>query len=189
MPDDDNDSTDTDTSAEDAEAQRLLAEAAAETDDDSAPDTGSGQGVDWKAEAEKWKALARRHEGRAKANADAASKAKTVEEQLAELRQSAAERDARDAERVAAHALDKVRAQLAENGIRHDDVSGLLGLVDTASLVRDGAPDDTAIGRLAESLTRVAGRATPDPDQGRGGGSGPVDMSALIRRAARRTSP
>lgn len=173
---------------DDAEAQNLLADAVGQTGD-TKPDTGND--TDWKATAERltrdverWKGLARKHEGRAKDNADAASKAQTVEEQLAELRKALAERDVVDVERNGRHAMAQVHTRLAEAGLRRDDVTGLLELVEPTQLLRDGEPDAEAIGKLADSLVKVAGRVTPDPDQGRKGGDGPVDMNKLIRRAA-----
>jgi len=155
----------------------------------AAPDTGDA--TDWQAkvtaleaEAEKWRTLARKHEGRAKENATAASRTKTVEEQLDELRSQLAQRDIADVERSARLALTQVRTRLAEAGIRGADASGLLELVNGTALLADGEPDEKAIDKLATSLTRIAGRASPDPDQGRKGGSGPPDMNTLIRRAA-----
>lgn len=159
------------------------------TDQQPPPDTGDS--TDWKAlaeqaqrDAERWKTHARKHEDRAKANADAASKAKTVEEQLAELRKAMSDRDVADVQKAGRLAVSQVHAALAEAGIGRDDVSGLLEHVDPMSLLADGEPDDAAIAKLAKSLTKVAGRTTPDRDQGRKGGDAPVDMNTLIRRAA-----
>ncbi|GEL19353.1 hypothetical protein [Pseudonocardia asaccharolytica] len=153
------------------------------------PDTGGEP--DWQAkvaaaerEVEKWKSLARKHEGNAKANADAASKAKTVEQQLEELRAQLAERDEQDLVRNGRLAKAQVRTKLAEAGIRGDAAAGLLDLVDAAALLRDGEPDDKAIAKFADSLTKLTGQAVPDPDQGRRGGEAPADMNNLIRRAA-----
>lgn len=156
------------------------------------PTPPATDGVDYKAlaekaqaDAEKWKNLARKHEDRARQNADAASKAKTVEEQLGELRKSLADRDAADVVRNGRLAKMQVQAKLAEAGFSSDDVSGLLEHVDTSSLLKDGEPDNGAIGKLAESLAKVGGRATPDRDQGRRSSSdAPQDMNSLIRLAA-----
>src|ERR687893_2594272 len=85
----DDDTTD-DTGIDDDEAQQLLADA---VDSDVVPDTGTDD-TDWRAEADrlardaaKWKALARKHEGTARQRSDAASKAQTLEQQVAELRE------------------------------------------------------------------------------------------------------
>jgi hypothetical protein len=148
--------------------------------------------TDWKAaaakaeaEAEKWRALARKHEGRAKENADAATKARTVEERLAAAEKALSDRDAVDIQRNGRLALAQVKTRLAEAGLSRDDMSGVFELIDPTSLLVDGEPDDKAIDKLAKSLTKVAGRTTPDRDQGQGRGSGgPVSMNDLIRRAA-----
>jgi len=172
---------------DDGEAQQLLADA---LDQASGTDTGS-DGKDWQAEvarlskeAEKWRSLARKHEGRAKENADAAAKAKSVEDQIAELRSQLAERDVADVERNARLAMTQVHASLAEAGIKKKDVEGFLELVDPVTLLKDGQPDDAAIGKLAESVKKLSGRVTPDFDQGRKGGSAPPNMNDLIRQAA-----
>lgn len=137
------------------------------------------------ADAEKWQALSRKHENRAKDNADAASKAKTVEEQLSELRKTMADRDVVDLQRNGRLAIAQAKTRLAEAGLSRDDMSGVFDLIDPTSLLVDGEPDDKAIDKLAKSLTKAAGRTTPDRDQGQGRGSGgPVDMNTLIRRAA-----
>ncbi|HEY9417875.1 MAG TPA: hypothetical protein VIQ30_24210 [Pseudonocardia sp.] len=151
----------------------------------------TGEQTDWKAEAaraaadvEKWRTLARKHETRAKDNADAASKAQTVEEQLESLRKAMADRDIADVEKNGRLALAQVKAQVVGAGFKSDDVAGLFDHIDPMSLLTDGEPDEKAVEKLARSLTKVAGRASVDPDQGRKGGNGPVDMNTLIRRAA-----
>jgi hypothetical protein len=156
------------------------------TDTDKASD-----GKNWEAEvqrlnkeAEKWRSLARKHEGRAKENADAAAKAKSVEDQIAELRSQLAERDVADVERNGRMAMTQVHAALAEAGIKKADAAGFLELVDPTTLLTDGQPDEKAIGKLAESVKKLAGRVTPDFDQGRKGGTAPPNMNDLIRRAA-----
>jgi hypothetical protein len=171
----------------DAEAQQLLADAIARGDAEPAATAGTDE-PDWKAEAEKWRTLARKHEDRAKQNAQAATKAKTVEQQLADLQAQLAERDKRDVERSGRLAMSRLDAHLAEAGIKREDVQGLLKRIKGSDLLTNGEPDDAAIGELAESLKKIAGRATPDPDQGAKGGKGPLDMNALIRRAAGVTS-
>lgn len=165
-----------------AEAKQLLANYP-QGNTESADTASSGE-PDWKAEAEKWRTLARKHEDRAKQNAQAATKAKTVEQQVADLQRQLAERDTRDVERSGRLAMSRLDAQLAKAGIERDDVQGLLKRIKGTDLLKDGEPDDTAIGELAESLKKIAGRATPDPDQGAKGGKAPLDMNQLIRRAA-----
>lgn len=179
------DTTDTDSDIDDTDAQNLLADAL-DTGTDTAPGTDdpAGQIQRLTADLERWKGLARKHEGRAKQNADAASKAKTVEDQLSELRTQIADRDVAQVERSGRQALDRVHTQLAEAGIKRDDVAGLLELVDPTVLLKDGDPNDEAITKLANSLAKVAGRVQPDHDQGRKGGSAPPNMNDLIRRAA-----
>jgi hypothetical protein len=160
-----------------------------------APDTG--EQTHWKslaeqarAEIEQWKALARKHEDRAKRNYEAASKAKeaeskakSVEEQLSELRKAMADRDVADMQRNGRLAVTQVQAKLAEAGLSAADMTGLFDLIDPVALLKDGEPDEAAITKLAKSLVRVAGRTTPDRDQGRRGGDGPVDMNQLVRRS------
>jgi hypothetical protein len=162
----------------DADAEKLLADAAQDGSSDTEDST------DWKAEAEKYKALARKHEGRAKENAQAAQQKKTVEQQLDELRGQLSERDKRETERNGRLALAQLNARLAEAGIKRDDVAGLLKRIKADDLLADGEPDEGAIAELTDSLVKITGRATPDPDQGRKGGTAPLDMNQLIRRAA-----
>lgn len=150
---------------------------------DTAPDT-TDELARLKADLDKWKSLARRHEGRAKENAQAAAKAKTVEDQIAELRSQLAERDVADVERNGRLAMTQVHAALAETGIKKADAAEFLDLVDPTILLTDGQPDDKAIGKLADSVKKLAGRITPDYDQGRKGGTAPPNMNDLIRRAA-----
>lgn len=189
---DDDVSVDETNTEDDDEAQQLLADAIG---DSSEPDTdtesGASDATDYRAEyerlskeAEKWKSLARRHEGRAKENAQAAAKAKSVEDQLTELRQQMADRDVAYVERNGRLALSQVHAALAEAGIKRDDVAGVLGLIDPVTLLEDGEPCEDSISRLAGSLTKVAGRVSPDHDQGRRSSAAPTDMNDLIRRAA-----
>jgi hypothetical protein len=160
----------------DADAEALLALAVQDDKIDTV--------TDWKAEAEKWKTQARKHESRAKENADAAKAKKTVEQQLDELRGQLSERDKRETERNGRLALAQLNARLAEAGIKRDDVAGLLKRIKADDLLADGEPDEGAIAELTDSLVKITGRATPDPDQGRKGGKAPLDMNQLIRRAA-----
>jgi hypothetical protein len=150
---------------------------------DTAPDA-TDELARLKADLDKWKSLARRHEGRAKENAQAAAKAKTVEDQIAELRSQLAERDVADVERNGRMAMTQVHAALAEAGIKKADAAEFLDLVDPTILLTDGQPDDKAITKLADSVKKLAGRITPDFDQGRKGGTAPPNMNDLIRRAA-----
>src|SRR5918997_635160 len=170
------DTTTDDTGIDDDEAQQLLADA---LDSDADPDTGTDD-TDWRAEADrlardaaKWKALARKHEGTARQRSDAASKAPELEQQVAELREQMAARDVAEVERSGRLALERVHTRLAKAGIEPGDVKGVLGRIDPTVLLKDGQPNDDAITELAESLTKVAGRVSPDPDQGRKGGNAP----------------
>lgn len=172
------------TSADSSEAEQLPADAVVQ---DAASDT---DGVDYKALYEKYKSLSRKHEDRAKANAQAASKARTVEEQLSELQKETSNLQQKISDGEAAAlvksgrlAVTQVQAKLASSGFKPDDVSGFLDLIPPSSLLRDGEPDDAAIEKLAKSLIKAGGRVTPDPDQGRRGGN-VTDMNSIIRRAA-----
>jgi len=117
-----------------------------------------------------------------------AAAAKTVEQQLEEVRAQIGERDKRDTERNGRLALSQLNTRLAEAGIKRDDVAGLIKRISPTDLLAEGEPNDEAIGELADSLVKIAGRATPDPDQGQKGGKAPLDMNQLIRRAAGVTS-
>jgi hypothetical protein len=158
-------------------------------DDDSGGDDSGTDDIQARIKAleqdrDKWKNLARKHETRARDNAGAASKVKSVDAQLQELRQQLAERDTADLERSGRLAMEKVRSGLADKGVKVDDVTDVLSLVDPSStLLKDGDPDDEAIKRLVISLAKVAGRVRPDPDQGKRGGKAPPSMNELIRRA------
>lgn len=181
MPDNDAGTTD-DTNSGTASQQDTTSQ---DTGADTAPDD-----KDWRAEiaqlkseAEKWRGLARKHEGRAKENADAAAKAKSVEDQIGELRSQLAERDVADVERNARMAMTQVHAALAEAGLKKADVAEFLEMVDPVTLLKDGQPDDAAVTKLATSVKKLAGRVTPDFDQGRKGGSAPPNMNDLIRHA------
>lgn len=158
------------------------------------PDTGSsGDTTDWKAiaeqaraDAEKWKSQSRKHEDRAKANADAASKAKTVEEQLADMQQRLADREAADEKAATERAVESLTARMVRAGMSDADAAEFAGDIDPKRLMADGKPDLKAIEAVANRLAKVAGRPSPDPDQGNKTGSAPADMSSLIRRASGR---
>jgi hypothetical protein len=167
----------------DAEAEQLLADAIQRGD--AEPADTAGDDTDWQAEARKWRGLARKHEAQAKANT---KQAKTIEQQVADLQKQLGERDKREQERSGRLAMAQLDAQLAKAGIDRADVEGLLKRIKGADLLVNGEPDDDAIGELADSLKKIAGRATPDPDQGAKGGKAPLDMNQLIRRAAGVTS-
>jgi hypothetical protein len=166
--------TDTDTDTDDGQVTSDQGERQR-----TSPDTADT--TDWKAEAQKWQALARKHEGQAKGQAKAV---KTVQEQMDDLRKQMADQATRDLERAGKTATAQLRAVLAEQGIKADDVADLLP--DPVRLLKDGEPDDKAITKFAGALAKVAGRPTPDPDQGRRSDDTPTDMNALIRRAAGR---
>jgi hypothetical protein len=126
---------------------------------------------------------ARTWEQRARENKGAANQATTLQQQVEEMQRSLAERDERDVKRAGQLALTRVRSGLAESGIKADDVQELLDELDPKRLLKDGEPDDKAIGRIVGALRKAAGRPTPDPDQGKSGGKQPSDMNALIRRS------
>lgn len=116
----------------------------------------------------------------------AADASKPLGDQVSKLQKDLAARDAKDAERNGKLALSTVHALLAEQGIRKDDVKDVLDRFDPKSLLKDGEPDDDAITTFARGLARVAGRTTPDPDQGQGGsGSSPQTMGDFMRQMAR----
>lgn len=109
----------------------------------------------------------------------------TLDQQLADFRKEMAERDERDVQRSGKTALAQLKAELAQAGVKWDDVDEPLR-PDPVRLLNDGEPDEDAIGKYAAALAKHAGRPTPDHDQGQRGGEGPSDMNALIRRAAGR---
>lgn len=176
---------------DDQQAEAILAEAVTESDDSADDDQVDVDKLrkdldKARKDVEKWQSLSRKNQERARENADAASRAKSVEEQLSELRQQLSDRDVADVERSSRIAMSQLQAALAEQGFRKEDVDGLLDQIDGVRLLNQGEPDPEAIQRIAGSLTRVAGRATPDHDQGRRGDDAPTDMNAFIRRAAGR---
>jgi hypothetical protein len=111
---------------------------------------------------------------------------KPLEERVAKLQKDLADRDTKDLDRNGKLAMSTVHALLAEQGIRKEDVKDVFDNVDPKSLLKDGEPDDEAIARFARGLARVAGRATPDLDQGQNGnGEKPQTMGDLMRQMAR----
>ncbi|MDT0302908.1 hypothetical protein [Streptomonospora wellingtoniae] len=129
---------------------------------------------------------ARTWEQRAKDNKSAADEKQTLQQQVDELRDQMTQRDLADVERNGKLAMTQVESQLAERGIKPEDAKDLLSQIDPTRLLADGDVDTKAVKKLAESLTKVAGRATPDLDQGQRGGDGPTDMNNWIRRKSGR---
>lgn len=136
------------------------------------------------AELKKQLGHSRTWEERAKANKTAADQLPTLQQQLDEMKQTLADRDVRDVERAGKLAVTQVRSALADAGIKADDVKELLDEIDPSRLLKDGEPDEKAIGRIVGALRKAAGRPTPDQDQGKRSSTAPTDMNALIRRAA-----
>jgi hypothetical protein len=112
---------------------------------------------------------AREWEKRSKANAEAARTAQTAQQQLDEVRKALAERDAADVDRELRTARKSLRAELIELGIDGRDADDALELVDLSRVLKDNVADDKLISDTAKRLAKVAGRATPDRDQGQGG--------------------
>jgi DNA-binding transcriptional MerR regulator len=151
--------------------------------------TGTGStGDDW-TDRDAWRGLAkelglspaevkkrlehsRTWEKRAKENSAGAQKAQTLEEQISEMRKALAERDALDVQRAERTATTELRAALAEAGLDKAEIGEALELVDPSKLLADNEPDDKAIAAMAKRLSRLAGRAQPDRDQGQGTGGG-----------------
>jgi hypothetical protein len=129
---------------------------------------------------------ARTWEDRAKANKTAADELNTLRGQFDKMQQRLAERDQRDTDRAAKLAMAEVRSQLTELGVHYGEVKELLDEYESKRLLKDGEPNDEAIGRLAKALAKAAGRPAPDVDQGQKGDDAPPDMNRLIRRAAGR---
>lgn len=117
----------------------------------------------------------------------AANQSKTLEERLTAAEKVIAERDVRDIERNGRLALSQVKAKLAEEGFSASDADGLLEQIDPARLLTNGEPDVKSIEKLATSLSKFAGRTTPDRDQGQRGGDASPGMNQIIRRAAGRS--
>jgi pyruvate/2-oxoglutarate dehydrogenase complex dihydrolipoamide acyltransferase (E2) component len=125
-------------------------------------------------------------EKNARENQRKAQQSQTLAEQLEQMRSDIAERDVKDAERAGKLAMSQVRAQLRAHEVDPDDVKAILSRVSATDLLKDGDPDEDAIQELTSSLLKVAGRAQPDPDQGKKGGEKQEDMNAFIRRMAGR---
>jgi hypothetical protein len=152
--------------------------------------TSSGLTVD---AAKKAIEHAREWEKRSKANADAARSAQTLQQQLDAVTTTLAERDTADIERELRTARKSLRAELIELGIESADADDAIELVDLAKVLKDNVADDKLITATAKRLAKVAGRATPDRDQGQGGngqqsqGAGGMDAWVHQRvNAARR---
>ena len=180
------DSADVDTDDGDdedhSEAQAALAAAANADKSDS--DDAARRVAELERELNEWKSHARKHEDNFKKVSSQLRTSKSDKDRLAELEQAvnAANEDRLNERKF--NALTQVQLRLAEAGIRSEDVASILEGYDASALLEGGKPNNAAIERLAKSLIKVAGRSTPDPDQGRRGGDGPVDMNTLIRRAA-----
>lgn len=114
----------------------------------------------------------REWERRSKANADAAKANQTLQQQLDQIRKEQADRDAADVEREMRIGRKSLRAELIELGVDQRDADDALELVDLSKILKDNVADDKAITDTAKRLAKVAGRATPDQDQGQGGGNG-----------------
>lgn len=127
---------------------------------------------------------ARKWEGRAKDNAQAAQKAQSLEQQLEAIRREQADRDLRDLARAQRTATTELRAHLVGLGLSDADAREAIELIDPDKLLTDGEPDEKAIQKVARSLGKVTGRATPDRDQGAGGqngSTGPQSMSSWVQ--------
>lgn len=128
---------------------------------------------------------ARTWEQRAKENRDGAKQAQTLEQQLDEMRQQMSVREEKDRERSAKTANAQLKAELAQAGVKWDDVDEVLR-PDPLTLLKDGEPDEDRIARIAAALARQAGRPAPDPDQGRrSNGAPPGDMNEMFRSKVR----
>lgn len=146
-------------------------------------DAAAQRVTDLERQLEEWKGHARKHEDRAREMAGQLKGTKSDKERLAELEQAISSAQQDQLNERAFSALTQVQLRLAEAGIKSEDVAGLIELVDASALLKDGKPHGETIKKFADSLIKVAARATPDPDQGRSGGDGPADMNTLIRRA------
>jgi hypothetical protein len=173
--------------------------------------SGSGTGAappEWDAATE-WRALAdelgitpaqvkerlghaRTWEQRAKDNRQAATKAQTLEQQVEQMRKDAADRDARDLDRSMRSARSDLIAALVDPdgpGLARVDAIAAIEDIDPGRLLNEGEPDETKIAAVAARLAKVAGRPTPDRDQGAGNGeagNGPVNMSTWLRASSGR---
>lgn len=191
-----NESADTETAEDQTTTQDTTDQQTEKRDTKQQDRTGTDGGAD-KLQAQidkltedlsKWKAQSRKHESQAKQNAEAAKEKQTVEEQLTQLREQMAARDAADVADKAELAGERLQAQLVRGGLSDDDATTLVGTIDVYRLLEEGKPDGKEIDRLAKSLLKIGTRQTPDRDQGRKGGEAPPTMSELIRDAARRNN-
>jgi hypothetical protein len=149
----------------------------------------TGDGTDWKVEAEKWQALARKHEDRAKANAGAAGeldkfrKAAMTEQERAVAEAEARGKTAAIAESAGRLARAEFRAAAAGR-LSKEALDGFLEYADPAKFVdANGEPDAKAIEAVVKRL------AGPDkPTNFDGGARTPAakttDMNQLIRERA-----
>lgn len=129
---------------------------------------------------------ARQWEKRAKDNRDAATRSQTLEQQLQQVREQLADREAADLLQAEQTAVTALRAELAGLGMERTDVADALEFVDTSRLMKDGRPDEKAIEQVAAKLARVAGRAQPDRDQGANGSNGSPSMNDWVRQQVAR---
>ena len=140
------------------------------------------------ADATKWRNEAKKWEQRAKDNQRDDRVKRTLEERVAAGEKSMADLQDQYRARSEKLAVQQIRTDVAKAGINPDDIEDLLTSVDPARFLdQQGDPDTKAISTYSASLTRFAGRITPDPDQGKTGGAPKAtDMNTLIRRAAGR---
>jgi hypothetical protein len=129
---------------------------------------------------------ARTWEKRAKDNRDAQNRSQTLEQQLQQMRDQLAEREAADLIASEQTAVTALRAELASLGMDRTDIADAIEFVDTSRLLDKGRPDDKAIETIAAKLARVAGRPQPDRDQGANGQSGPASMNDWVRQQVAR---
>lgn len=129
---------------------------------------------------------ARTWEKRAKENRDAQNRSQTLEQQLQEMRDQLAQREAADLLASEQAAVTGLRAELAALGMERTDIADTLELVDTSRLLKDGRPDEKAIEQIAAKLARVAGRPQPDRDQGANGSNGSPSMNDWVRQQVAR---
>ena len=129
---------------------------------------------------------ARTWERRAKDNRDAQTRSQTLEQQVTQLRDQLADREAADLLQAEQTAVTALRAELSGLGMERTDIADALEFVDTSRLMKDGRPDEKAIETVAAKLARVAGRAVPDRDQGANGSNGSPSMNDWVRQQVAR---
>lgn len=113
-----------------------------------------------------------------------ASKAKTAEDRIADLEQANTTAREERAQEQAFSARIQLQLRLTEAGVKYEDVSDVLDQLDLSLLMKDGKPNGDAIEKFSKSLAKFATGVTPDPDQGRKGGTGPLNMNDFIRHKA-----